>query len=394
MDLEKEVIGGIVLCEEKQDTRIHSVVYEVLEEKDFTNSFYRNVFKAYLKLITNDEIADFRNLYLKNKHFQDEMPVVDFVGKLVNEAPMPFLTRSLIYRLKEKSLLRQFKDLTAKEVKGEDVQEQIQEMLKRLIDFQSKIDSLKIDPVDIISVSIRAEAEDKSDGYKTGFKLIDEYTKGFKKGHFWVIAAYTNVGKTTLACQMAKNSCEQGAIVSFYSIEMSDTEIYDKLKWISENTKKDDVLKYKLNIITKKTSIEQIKADFESREPPEIIFVDYLQLMDFRRGESEYEAMTRISKEMQKIALKNNICIVALSQISNEGASTKNLDVIKLKGSGQIAASADKVLLLQRNVQDELESQGGFIENEARIILRKNRQGKKCVQSLIFNTDNGIFFQK
>ena len=390
MNLETFVIGGIVFAEETGD-RLNNVVYDVLEPVDFHDPFCRDVFNAYVELISKDEFATWQNIYTSNKGLQGQIDVVVFVEGFVNTAQMPGATKNLIFRLKEESLSRQFEELMQQKSEGKDVEDKIKITTKRISDFQNKVDSIKSEDTSVIAVNERAEAKPKKAGIKTGFSLVDEYTSGFVPGHLWVLAAYTNVGKTTLACQMVDNACASGAKIDFYSLEMTEEEILSKMKWVSKNTNNADVLSHKLNIITKKTSIEQIVNNFNERSTPDVVFVDYLQLMDFSRGESEYEAMTRISKELQKLSIKKEVCIVVLSQVSNEGAANKNLDVMQLKGSGQIAASADKVLLLRRDIKDELSDDESSNNSYSELVIRKNRQGRKGVQLLNFNKKTGIF---
>ena len=58
--------------------------------------------------------------------------------------------------------------------------------------------------------------------------------------------------------------------------------------------------------------------------------------------------MTNIAIDIQQMAIKNNIAVFDLSQVSNEWAKYKKWWIIPSKGSGALVASADVGLLLQR----------------------------------------------
>ena len=52
-------------------------------------------------------------------------------------------------------------------------------------------------------------------------------------------------------------------------------------------------------------------------EKPDVIFIDFVQNIK-HTGNSEYERMTNIAVDIQQMAIKNNIAVFDLSQVSNE----------------------------------------------------------------------------
>ena len=66
-------------------------------------------------------------------------------------------------------------------------------------------------------------------GVKTGFPHLDETLLGLRGGQMIVVGARPGVGKTSFALSLAVNAAILGATVAFFSLEMSSTEIAQRL---------------------------------------------------------------------------------------------------------------------------------------------------------------------
>jgi len=69
-----------------------------------------------------------------------------------------------------------------------------------------------------------------------------------------------------------------------------------------------------------------------------------------------------------------DICVVAMSQVSNETAKGES-KIIGYKGAGEIAAACDLGLWLERDKEDD---------ERLTCFIRKNRHGMTGVQELRF----------
>jgi len=272
-------------------------------------------------------------------------------------------------------------------MQGVDVEGKIKTKQEKIRSLQKKVDELKRENTGLVSIVEIAKNLPPKKYFPTGWKRLDETTGGFCGGHLWVIAAYTNVGKSTFSLQTLCHVAHNGASVRLYSLEMTAGEISDRILQICKE-KKYDFNTFKFDIITMKDSIEEISLDIQANQC-DIVCIDYLQLLSSEKGEIEYQAITRISKIAQRMAITKNVCVIALSQVSNEGASTNSTEVMRMKGSGQIGASADKVLFIQKKAEEELDDSRQFVESK--LTLRKNRQGRKVFFTLQFNTHTGLF---
>jgi len=104
-----------------------------------------------------------------------------------------------------------------------------------------------------------------------------------------------------------------------------------------------------------------------------------------------------VAKELQKNLQRFKVPMICLSQISNEQAKDGNPFIMSTKGSGDIAASADWVLLLQNEEQDmdiinQLKDEK--IPLPIRCYIQKHRHGPTGMLSLKFDTITGKFLDK
>jgi predicted ATP-dependent serine protease len=71
-----------------------------------------------------------------------------------------------------------------------------------------------------------------------------------------------------------------------------------------------------IEIIDDKYSLTDILLYAESRKP-DVVFIDFVQNIR-TDNKDEYSAMTEVAIKIQQLAIKNNIAVFDLSQISND----------------------------------------------------------------------------
>jgi len=177
------------------------------------------------------------------------------------------------------------------------------------------------------------------------------------------IGAYSNIGKSKFAywivCQLLKNGYK-GIIfsteVSRHTVLANLVSHYDKIDtwslmtnraFASQMTKQalqnlqiyDGLVALHLANIRDFIIANNGKIDF--------VMVDFCQnIKDYKGSKTEYEQMTNYALEIQQLAQAMNICIIDLSQLSNDSVKTgsegyKASGFIAYKGSGALYASAD-----------------------------------------------------
>lgn len=294
----------------------------------------------------------------------------------------------------KKSLLNRWKWVRGQELmnraynslkEGEDVSHILDEFKKIEANFTRKQSTLKDHFEDIAEDHERGTVK----GLPTGIAYIDQTTQQLKKGHFWVIAAATNTGKTTLTLQIARNVLAQGAKVDFISLEMSARQLLERLTWLEASKERikferaiSRLIDLPLTVTENLRTVEDLRAHIDSSEA-DLIILDYIQLV--RGGKSYFDEATLTSNMLQEMAIKKMIPIIALSQVTKESAKAGPSIHMDFKNSGAIAESADVAIEIYRQRDNEAELA------EAHLTLKKNRHGRIGDCEVTFDNTRGYF---
>ena len=259
--------------------------------------------------------------------------------------------------------------------------------------------------------------KDKDDrGYYTGLDKLDEYLVGLHREELTTIGARPGVGKTILGMQIALNIAKNGKKVMFTSLEMSTTQICERV--ISANTyingnnlrtgdiKKDEWEQVKN--VSEKFSLDNFLLDKTSRNiqhirtklrkyKPDLLIIDYLQLLQGATKEfSREREVATITRDLKLMTLEFKIPIVILSQL-NRNAEGKRPSMADLRESGAIEQDSDNILFIHEpNIEEinKLISEGIFTANffnlleqdkrkYSQLIIEKQRNGQTCTISVI-----------
>jgi replicative DNA helicase len=124
-----------------------------------------------------------------------------------------------------------------------------------------------------------------------------------------------------------------------------------------------------------------------SKENVEIIFVDYLGLIQSERPElPRWEQISEISRSMKALARELDIPVVALAQVGRQTDKKDTPDLVDLRDSGSIEQDADVVMFLYRDKEKKGYQDGGGTGNIEEIHLKvaKNRNGPTGGVRLVF----------
>lgn len=240
---------------------------------------------------------------------------------------------------------------------------------------------------------------------KTGLENVDRQIIGFEPTQLIVLGARPGAGKTAIALNMMYNIARNGYPVTFFSLETTDQKILERLVSSTSNV---DMLKIiqKTNISDKEanrvmqavdkidklhgTGFEIIdkahvtqqdvrQAAMKKYDKPQVIFIDYLQLLNPDKSQKDRRLdVEKISRDLKLIAKENNCVIVALSQLSRgvENRQNKRPMLSDLRESGSIEQDANMVMFLYReDYYDEMlqDRETGISEVECNVA--KNRDG-------------------
>lgn len=377
---EKTLLGG--LLDEPQKIQLCLS----LSENDFLDYTHKKIFNVIKEsVLKNCGIIDYINTNL------DKNTTIYCLEIMRYLTDVSF--KELVREVKEESIKRKIKsNLTA--ISSDIDKQPINKTKKQINDALSCISGLSIDKKtnkDIVMEIFENKVNGRVRGLNTGIKAIDDITIGLKKKHNWVIGAYTNTGKTFFAIEIMLNLIQAGHKVLFITLEMPRDEIIERM-WYKLNQRNMiegdilDFLAYNQNyeIIDNLYTISDIETFVSiKQDKPDVVFIDFLQLISSTEKGNEYERMTDIARRIQSLAKKEDVCIVSLSQINEESQKSK-LSTLGFKGSGDIGNAASVGIRL--TIEDNENEIVPFI-----VAIKKNRHGRKAVLNYEFDKKRNKF---
>lgn len=249
-------------------------------------------------------------------------------------------------------------------------------------------------------------------GLTSSFSDLDAITQGFHNSDLIIIAGRPSMGKTAFALALAKNIATNFDIgIAFFSLEMTKQQLLYRLlstethishtrlragriskeEWLDINDAIDIFSKLPLyiddtpNISVAEIGLKMKKLKQENEKPLSIIFIDYLQLLeDIEKTENRVQELSKITRNLKKLARELNIPIIVLSQLSRnvETRTNKRPMLSDLRESGSIEQDADVVMMLYR---DEYYNTNSSEKNIIEVILAKQRNGPVGTAKLKFD---------
>lgn len=255
------------------------------------------------------------------------------------------------------------------------------------------IDATDLDSAVLYYENAKKLAELGATGIKTGLPGFDDYLPaGIMPGQLGVFLAYPGIGKSWLSLYFAVQAWKQGKSPMVVSLEMSETEVRNRVftimgeglwshrKLSAGQIEIDDLKRWHASKLQGKPEFHIISNDSGGEVTPSVlrgkidqykpdfIIVDYLQLMSpNQKADNETVRMKNLSRELKLMAISEEIPIIAISSATPDDVT--KLDTVPTLGqtawSRQIAYDADWVMALGRGPNSDI------IE----CVFRKNRNG-------------------
>lgn len=212
----------------------------------------------------------------------------------------------------------------------------------------------------------------KLTGLPSGLVDLDRFTNGFQKSDLIIIGGEPSNGKTSLAMKAALTAAQYGHSVVVYSYEMSTIQLAARLtametglsaKAMQYRRLRDYELVQVENGFGKieglpiyVDSIPDSSFDYLERSirvmvqknKMELVIIDYLQLIRHSiKSGNHAEAVAEIANRLKSLAKVLDVPIILVSQLARDRNKPKPT-ISRLKGSGDIEAAADVVLLIWR----------------------------------------------
>ena len=267
-------------------------------------------------------------------------------------------------------------------------------------------DSLE-ETIDILHA--RASQGDGITGITTGLDDLDKQLSGLQNSDLVLIAARPSMGKTALGLNMAVSAALKNKTVAFFSLEMSKTQLVQRILSFMSLTNLRDIIggqikdwtamSQAVSIIeqlpfyiddTPSISLTELRAKvrrLKAEQGLNLIVIDYLQLMTVGgRTESRQIEISAISRGLKAIAKEMNCPVLSLAQLSRAPELRQNKRPIlsDLRESGAIEQDADVVMMLYR---DDYYNEDSEKPNTAEVIIEKHRNGPTGTVDLFFHKE-------
>lgn len=226
-----------------------------------------------------------------------------------------------------------------------------------------------------------------------GFPTIDDYVNGLRRKRLYVIGGLPSSGKTGLALQLARTVAQKDKKVLFFSLEISFYDAVGRLAatmlnipawkiqkpWFlsPEEIKKMESIIFllgqsKIEIIDRVNDFNDLLFKIEKHKP-DFVIVDHIQYLPHinegkNKKEDRWIELGRYVKQLRSSAIKNDFCLLCLSQISREHTNTKKKPSMNwFQGSSGIEQQSDVALILYHENPEN--------RNYLDLYLVKNRNG-------------------
>lgn len=421
--LEKHVIGICLM-----DNSAYDQIQMILSPKQFYDSDNQTIYKVISDIKAESGYVDLMSV--ADRCIRIEKKPKDFIATITGCTNNVTATGSLVqnaYILAQMYKKRELQKITSVGISDDmSVDEAIQHLEKQITSLRSEsiLSAISMDDA-IIKLTKYQDMMVSRDmmGITTGFKSLDDATSGFVGGGLYVIAARPSVGKSALMGRNVLAAAMDNKSVGVIQLEMSIEQTVGRLaslytdiayQKIITGFRYDESVRDKFygyvnkmaNLpitINPSTSlnIESIKSfsyALNRKKKLDILFIDYLQLIEQKGGKSREQDVAAISRGLKLLARDLNIPVIALSQLNRgiENRTVKKPMLSDLRESGAIEQDADAVYFLHRDdaMGIEVDENGQSTKGRAEVIIAKNRNGSRMTIPLRFDGERMKFYEE
>jgi len=467
-EAEQTLLGALLI-----NNAAYLRVSEYLQPEHFGNAMHGRIFAAIGKLIEHGQIAN--PVTLKNLFDQDgaltDIGGAQYLGRLA-EAAVTIINASDYGRIIHDLYLRRQLITLGEDVVNDAFRQDLDDSAREQIERAEKtlFDLATTGQVEggfhafgtaLTSAILNAEAafkrSGKTVGLATGFVDLDGKLGGLHPSDLIVLAGRPSMGKTSLATNVAffaakhykpppapeiRNVAEDGAIVAFFSLEMSAEQLATRILAeesgvSSDRIRRGDVshedfdrfVQASQRLAAVRLFIDDTPALTVSavrtrarrlmrQQGLGLIIIDHLQLLrpsnQIRAQDNRVQEISEITRGLKALAKELNVPVLALSQLSRavEQREDKRPMLADLRESGSIEQDADVVMFIFREEYyltrepsrrlDEMESKFSERYQEWRerlekvhglteIIVAKQRHGPIGTIKLHFDAETTKF---
>lgn len=402
--------------EELEKAMLYYLIYEqedyVLDETDFAFERNKRIIKAINEL--KAEKKEISIISLQSKISANNKQVIEYLTSLseyVYATTADYIYNQVIELSKKRKLMELLQKSITELMEAENIDIFMQDKIKQInkIAEINEKEQTFVEQVVETSTEIEKNTLQKPDyTLYTGITDLDKMICGLHKQELTIIGARPGVGKTTLALQIAEHIAERGTETAIISLEMSDTQVIQKL--ISRRARINsykmrmgtletkeleqigivsaEIAELPIHLVTKARTIqhiENIARKLKNKNNLGLMIIDYIQLIKNKgKFNSREQEVADITRTLKLLSLELNIPIVGLCQL-NRNAARQEPTLADLRESGAIEQDADNILFLYQ----EAESTETVVD--ITLKLAKQRAGETGKINLKFNKANSEF---
>ncbi len=455
LDAEQALLGAILM-----NNRAYERVSEFLRPEHFSDPANGKIFQAMARLIDQNQIADvvtLKALFERDQELAD-IGGTGYLARLAGSAITVINAGDYGKTIHDAHLRRQLIDIGDQMINGAfgadmdlTAVDQIEKSEQQLFDLAStgqteggfkSLDSAVKTAIGMAEAAFKRAG--RVVGVTTGFRDLDARLGGLHPSDLIILAGRPAMGKTALATNIAYNAArarmergeEEGAVVGFFSMEMSSEQLATRLLSERAEIGSDRIRR---GAITQEEFPRVVQAAQELHRLPlhiddtpaltvsalrtrarrlkrqqglGLIVVDYLQLAQGSKSgkaENRVQEISEITRGLKALAKELNVPVIALSQLSRavEQREDKRPQLADLRESGSIEQDADVVMFIyrheyylqreepQKRADESDEKFNDRVErwqqraeeahNKAEVIVGKQRHGPTGTVSLFFD---------
>jgi KaiC/GvpD/RAD55 family RecA-like ATPase len=227
-------------------------------------------------------------------------------------------------------------------------------------------------------------------GLATGITKFDSDTGGLKRGQFIVLAAETNVGKSSVGLNIVNQALKDGKPTALFSLEMDEDEILDLLFSMNFSVNRNvfNTGRFEQRDVDRIIAgsqrlsqmplyvfdnpgltiedIERHAIELAAKTELALVVVDYLQLVlpPVTMRDNREQQIAFIGRSLRTLAKRLKVPVIAISQLNEEG---------KIRESRAVAHDAHIVFMLEAD------------GNNMNLRVTKGRSIPKATYTLCFD---------
>lgn len=229
----------------------------------------------------------------------------------------------------------------------------------------------------------------------TPYKKVNSLIGSLQGGDMIILAASSGCGKTCFMLNFAKEVSKTKKQVLIFSLEMPKKQLQQRIICSEANIDASKFRTFELSLEDKMKFLQYSQNEFKNLKiriykkqvvsmneirnvvlltRPDIVFIDYLGLVNSYDNKGSYEKFSNISRDIKLLAMEADVPIVALHQLNREFQKREDKRPLTsdLRDSGKIEQDADMIWFLYRPglFDDRIDKQN------LEFILAKDRHGE------------------